>query len=307
MADYKDRIKENAKLSNASIVLPETEDERIKSAIPLIKELGVRVIPISNSSNDFDKYIEYLSRLKFTKNWPLDEIKKYLEIPLNLGMTMVACGDVDGLVAGANNTTSDVIRSAIRIVGIQQNSKWVSSIFFMISPNGEKAYTFTDCGVIPEPTSEQLAAIAKDASEFHELLSGDESSIAFLSFSTKGSASHYRVDRVKDAVRIFGKKFSHIPFDGELQFDAAIDVTIANKKAPNSPLSGNANVMVFPNLDSGNIAYKITEKLANFTALGPLLQGLNKPIHDLSRGCSIDDIVNVACIAALQKETYANI
>ena len=142
--------------------------------------------------------------MKFTKNWPLDEIKKYLEIPLNLGMTMVACGDVDGLVAGANNTTSDVIRSAIRIVGIQQNSKWISSIFFMISPNGEKAYTFL-IGVIPEPTSEQLAAIAKDASEFHELLSGDESSIAFLSFSTKGSASHYRVDRVRDAVRILGK------------------------------------------------------------------------------------------------------
>ncbi len=307
MANYKDKIREIAKSSNATIVLPETDDERVKSAIPLIKELGIGVIPISNSSEDLEKYIEYLSRLKFTKNWPVDEIKKCLKNPLNLGMTMVACGDVDGLVAGANSTTSDVIRSAIRIVGVQQNSKWVSSIFYMISPNGEKAYTFTDCGVIPEPTSEQLATIAKDASEFHQLLSGDESRVAFLSFSTKGSASHYRVDRVQDAVRIFGNKFGHIPFDGELQFDAAIDVSIASKKAPNSPLNGNANVMVFPNLDSGNIAYKITEKLANYTAWGPLLQGLNKPVHDLSRGCSIDDIVNVACITALQTEAYANI
>ncbi len=307
MANYKERIREIAKLSKATIVLPETDDNRIKSAIPLIRKLGIEVSPLMNSSENYEKYIEYLSRLKFTKNWPLDEIKKCLDNPLNLGIVMVACGDADGLVAGANTTTSDVIRSAIRIVGVQQNSKWVSSIFFMISPDGERAYTFTDCGVIPEPTSEQLVTIAKDASEFHQLLSGDDSRVAFLSFSTKGSASHYRVDRVQDAVRIFGNKFGHIPFDGELQFDAAIDSSIASKKAPNSPLNGDANVMVFPNLDSGNIAYKITEKLANYTAWGPLLQGLNKPVHDLSRGCSIDDIVNVACITALQKDAYANI
>jgi len=177
----------------------------------------------------------------------------------------------------------------------------------MVSPDGEKSFTYSDCGVIPEPTSDQLVAIAKDASEFHELLSGETSKVAFLSFSTKGSADHYRVKRVTDAVRIFSNKHSHIAHDGELQFDAAVDQIVASRKVPGSPLQGNANVMVFPNLDAGNIAYKITERLAGYSAWGPLLQGLNKPVHDLSRGCSVDDIILVTAIAALQKGVYANV
>ena len=307
MVNYHHRIKENVSHTDATVVLPEMDDKRVLSAIPQLKELGVKVVSPSNFTENTEKYVEFISTLKFSNNWPSDEISKFLKNKVNFGMSMVACGDADGLVAGANTTTSDVIRSAIRIVGVQPNSKWVSSIFYMISPDGEKAFTFTDCGVIPEPTSEQLATIAKDAAEFHHLLSDDESRVAFLSFSTKGSASHYRVDKVKDAVKIFGNKYGHIQYDGELQFDAAIDQTIAVNKAPESTLNGDANVLVFPNLDAGNIAYKITEKLAKYSAWGPLLQGLNKPVHDLSRGCSVDDIVNVACITALQKDIYANI
>jgi len=178
----------------------------------------------------------------------------------------------------------------------------------MISPDGNKAFTFADCGVIPEPDSQQLAVIANDSALFHSLLTGEEPKIAFLSFSTKGSAEHYRVDKVRKAVEIFAKKHPDISHDGELQFDAATVKTIANSKAPNSALKGDANVLIFPNLDAGNIAYKITERLAHYSAWGPLLQGLSKPVHDLSRGCSVEDIVLVSSITAMQKKSeYANV
>ena len=218
-------------------------------------------------------------------------------------MTAVLAGYADGLVAGAINKTSEIIRSAIRIIGIREDAKWVSSIFFMINmKKTNHAMTFSDCGVIPEPSSEQLAFIAKEASNFHKLLTGEKSKVAFLSFSTKGSAKHYKVDRVRKAVELFKKNNSNIESEGEIQFDAAYDESIREKKITNSNFSGAANTFIFPDLDSGNIAYKITEKLAGYQALGPLLMGLNKPLHDLSRGCKVDDIINIAAITALQKK-----
>ena len=177
----------------------------------------------------------------------------------------------------------------------------------MISTEGDKAYTFADCAVIPEPDSEQLASIAADSAEFHQLLTDEVPAVAFLSFSTKGSASHYRVARVQSAVQLFSKKYPHFIHDGEVQIDAAIIPEINRKKIPNSPLKGAANVLIFPNLDAGNIAYKIARQMGNYTAWGPLLQGLNKPVHDLSRSCSTDDIINVAAITAMQKEVFAHI
>ena len=172
--------------------------------------------------------------------------------------------------------------------------------------NNNQAFTFTDCAVIPEPTPEQSANLAYEASQSHRLLTGEEPKIAFLSFSTNGSSEHYRVQRVKDAVSIFKKKFPKKICVGELQFDAAIIPSISNIKFPNSSLNGNANVFVFPNLDAGNIAYKLMQRLAGAIALGPILQGLKKPINDLSRGCSVDDIVHVTAITALQKnQIYA--
>jgi len=216
-------------------------------------------------------------------------------------MMMVSNGDADGLVAGAVTSTSDVLRSAIRIVGVTPHSKWVSSSFFMISPNADAAYTFADCAVIPEPTSDQLASIAGESASNHHLLTGEEPRVAFLSFSTKGSANHRRVSHVKDAVKNFSENHPDILHDGELQLDSALVPDVAANKAKDSPLAGKASVLIFPSLEAGNIAYKITERLAGYTALGPLLQGLNKPVHDLSRGCSSADIVNVATIAAMQK------
>ncbi|MDB3868648.1 phosphate acyltransferase [Candidatus Marinimicrobia bacterium] len=304
---FKDRIIQSGISSGARIILPEIYDSRILDAKIELLKMGFNVLDVDSSNESIIDLKESISKMKFTKNWTNSQINNFIKNPLNLGMSMVANGLADGLVAGATTPTSDVIRSAIRMVGIKSDSKWVSSIFYMISPDGEKAYTYSDCGVIPEPTSDQLVAIAKDASEFHELLSNQIPKVAFLSFSTKGSADHYRVKRVADAADIFSKKYGYIPHDGELQFDAAIDQVVASRKAPDSILEGTANVMIFPNLDAGNIAYKITERLAGYTALGPLLQGLNKPVHDLSRGCSVDDIILIVAIAALQKDIYANI
>ena len=178
---------------------------------------------------------------------------------------------------------------------------------FLISPSGDHAYTFADCAVIPEPDSKQLAAIGHDSAEFHLLLSGEEARVAFVSFSTKGSANHYRIDRVREGVEIFSRQYPHIIHDGELQVDAAIIPVISQMKAPESPLAGQANVLIFPNLDAGNIAYKIAQHMGGYSAWGPLLQGLNKPVHDLSRGCSVDDIINVSAITAMQNDTYANV
>ena len=304
---YKERIIQAGISTGARIVLPEINDSRVVDAKRELLKMGFNIVEMEDSSELIPDFKELISTLNFTQNWTGPQLQAFLENPLNMGMSMVANGLADGLVAGAATSTGDVIRSAIRMIGVKPTSKWVSSIFFMVSPNGEKAFTYSDCGVIPEPTSDQLVAIAKDASEFHELLSNEIPQVAFLSFSTKGSADHYRVKRVSDATRIFSNKYPYIAHDGELQFDSAVDGIIASRKAPGSSLSGNANVMIFPNLDAGNIAYKITEHLAGYSAWGPLLQGLNKPVHDLSRGCSVDDIILVAAIAALQKDIYANI
>ncbi len=285
----------------ARILLPEINDDRIKKAKQELKSIGYEIVDIDDYKINYDNYLEMLSTMKFCKNWPYEEMKKYLSNPLHYGMMAVANGDADGLVAGASTATSDVIRGAIRIVGVKDNSNCVSSIFFMISEDNKKYYTYSDCGVIPEPDINQLVDIAYNASNFHQLLSTEEPRVAFLSFSTKGSAEHYRVEKVKEAVKLFTRKHADILHDGELQFDSAIIPEVAKLKAPSSVLKGTANVLVFPNLDAGNIAYKITERIGGYCALGPLLQGLKKPVHDLSRGCKVDDIVLVAAISALQK------
>ena len=308
MAHIRDIILERALKNDTKIVLPEMNDDRIKNASEELKQLGFQILNIAAFKNRKDEFIENLSKLKFAKNWSTKMLLEYLENPLHFGGLLVATGEADGMVAGAKNSTADVIRTAIRIVGVNPKSKWISSIFLMVSPNGDSAYTYTDCGVIPEPTIEQAVTIAKDAADFHQLLTGEEPKIAFLSFSTSGSSDHYRVKRVKDAVELFGKKYPEITHGGEIQFDAAIIPEISKRKIKKSKLNGDANVFVFPNLDAGNIAYKITERLAGYSAWGPLLQGLNKPVHDLSRGCSVQDIIDIVSITALQKKVeYANI
>ena len=299
MNKFSKRLLDKASESDVSIVLPE-RNNRTKEAKKTLQSLGINIAEVEDYTHKEEEYVNFLSRKRFTSNWNVDSILEYLNDPVVFGATMVAVGDAGGMVAGSANDTSHIIRTSIRVVGIDKDSQWVSSIFFLVSPDGEKSFTFSDCGVIPEPTSEQLTEIAKDAASFHQTLSGEEPRVAFLSFSTKGSASHYRVDRVIEAVKMFNMRYSHIANDGELQFDAAIDTNISKKKAPNSSINGSGNVLIFPNLDAGNIAYKIMERMAGYSAWGPLLQGLKKPVHDLSRGCSSEDIVNVGIVTAAQ-------
>lgn len=207
-------------------------------------------------------------------------------------------GIADAAVAGSVASTPDVIRAALRTVGVARDSTIVSSSFLMEMPDGN-VFTYADCAVVPYPDSEQLASIAMDAGKTHQKLTGNAPVIAFLSFSTKGSAVHESVELVHKAYTIAKQKNSDWAMDGELQFDTAFVPDIAIRKAPESPVAGKTNVFVFPNLDAGNIGYKITERLAGALATGPILQGLDKPYMDLSRGCSVDDIVNTACVGVL--------
>ncbi len=286
------------KRKSPKILLPENNDARVIAAIKKMKEMGFNIADI-NEYNDTEQYIQHIKNKKFTNNWTFQMLQEYVSVPLNKGLIVLDLGEIDGLVAGAATSTANVIKSSIRVIGIKKDSRWISSSFFMVSPSNV-AYTFSDCGVIPEPSSEQLVSIAYQASITHKMLANEEPKIAFLSFSTKGSADHYKVKRVRDAVNIFSKKYPQIIHDGELQFDAAIDLEVSNKKIKNSKLNAEANVFIFPDLDSANIAYKITQYLADYTAWGPLLNGFNKPVNDLSRGCDVEDIINITSITALQ-------
>ncbi len=282
-------------------MLPEISDSRIQEAQLKMKNMGLNIVNLDKFYDNEHLYKNNLYKKSFTKNWTESMIEDYLKKTLVKGLLLLDNNDVDCVIAGATLPTSDIIRSSIRIIGMDKESKWVTSIFFMTHSENNIAYTYSDCGVIPDPNPEQLASIAFNAAKFHQILTEEIPKIAFLSFSTKGSADHYKVKRVKDAVKLFSKKYPDIIHEGEMQFDAAINEKVSNKKITESALNGDANIFIFPDLDSGNIAYKITQYLAKFNASGPLLCGLSKVVHDLSRGCSIQDIINISTIAAIQK------
>ena len=221
--------------------------------------------------------------------------------PLIFGALLVTTGQADGCVAGAVHSTTRVVQTGLRVIGHAGASGLVSSMFLMVLPTGA-TLTFADCAVVPAPSAEELAIIATTSAETHRLLTGEIPVVAMLSFSTKGSAEHARVNLVREATQRARQLAPGLIIDGELQFDAAYVEAIGQTKAPGSPVPGRANVFIFPNLDAGNIGYKLVERLADARAIGPLLQGLAKPMHDLSRGCSVEDITIVAQVCALQAE-----
>ena len=222
-----------------------------------------------------------------------------LDDPLVVAVLLVATGEADGCVAGADRPTAEVIRAGLRILGTAPGVTVVSSSFVMVLADG-RPVVFGDCGVLPDPNPEQLASVARSCAATYRRLCGGEPLVAMLSFGTRGSAEHPRIDKVRAATELVRAAEPDLAVDGELQFDAAVVESVARSKAPDSPVAGRANVFVFPDLDSGNIGYKIAERLAGARAVGPLLQGMGGTLHDLSRGCSVDDIVTVAVIAALQ-------
>lgn len=249
------------------------------------------------------KRVEFFKERLAHKNLSAAQFLELAKDPLMTAGWMVANGQAAGAVAGSIASTADVIRSALRTIGVAEGTKLVSSTFLMELQN-QRVLTYADCGVVPYPDSDQLADIAVTSGETHQKLTGQEPVIAFLSFSTKGSANHERVDLVRDATEIARNKKPEWQMDGELQFDAAYMEEVAKRKAPGSNVAGRANIYIFPNLDAGNISYKITERIGGAKAIGPILQGLANPYMDLSRGCSVDDIFHAACIASvLSKNT----
>jgi len=252
---------------------------------------------IDNENTDKQKFDFFAEKLAH-KNPSDEQIKTLCSDCLFTGGWLLKKGKADAAVAGSVASTADVIRSAIRTVGVAEGSSIVSSSFMMEMPD-QRVFTYADCAVVPYPDAEQLASIALDAGKTHLNLTDEIPRIAFLSFSTKGSAVHERVELVQEAFKIAAPRKPEWIMEGEVQFDTAIIPEIAAKKAPDSALKGDTNVFIFPNLDAANIGYKLTERLAGAKATGPILQGLAKPYMDLSRGCSVDDIVNTACVGIL--------
>lgn len=328
--DLLQQIKAKAKQHNKRIVLPEgTEERTIKAANEVLAEGTAQIILIGNpqeirkladqyglqhisrasivdplNNPKKQEYVNLMLEIRKSKGLTKEAAEKLIEDPLYLATLMIKNGDADGEVAGANNATGDVLRPAFQYVKTAPGISVVSGAFIMILKDkefGENGLMiFADCAVHPNPTDKELAEIAVATGRTTRAIAGFEPRIAMLSFSTKGSASHEMVDKVVNATKLAKEMAPDLQIEGELQADAAIIESIGQKKAPGSKIAGKANVLVFPTLETGNIAYKLVQRLAHAEAIGPVLQGMAAPINDLSRGCSVSDIVNLVAITANQ-------
>ncbi|MCX4269515.1 MAG: phosphate acetyltransferase [Lachnospiraceae bacterium] len=326
-----DVIKERARADKKTIVLPESMDRRtFEAAEQILKEDIANLIIIGtpeevakNSEgldiskatiidpNTYEKtqeYIDLFVELRKAKGMTPEQAKAtMLKDYAYYGCLMIKNGDADGLVSGACHSTADTLRPCLQIIKTKPGTKLVSAFFLMVVPNCEYGsngtFVFADSGLNQNPNPEELAAIAKSSAESFELLVQEEPIVAMLSHSSMGSAKHADVDKVVEATKLAKEAYPDLKVDGELQLDAAIVPSVGSSKAPNSPVAGKANVLVFPDLDAGNIGYKLVQRLAKAEAYGPVTQGIAKPVNDLSRGCSAEDIVGVVAITAVQAQT----
>ncbi|MDD5347677.1 MAG: phosphate acyltransferase [Candidatus Omnitrophica bacterium] len=301
-------IRDKARARQKTIALPEYNDKRVIEAASVVEKEGIAralfLTPEKMDARECDRYAGMYYELRKAKGMDLETARSLFKDPLYYAAMLTREGKVDGFVAGASHTTADVCRAAIHCVGLDERLMIACSCFIMVVPDcryGENGtFVFADCGVIPEPNARQLACIAVASAELAEKVLAATPRIAFLSYSTKGSAEGRSVAKVPQALAALKEMAPQLSADGELQVDAAIVPEVARIKFPDSPVGGKANVLIFPNLESGNISYKIVERLAKARAVGPLLMGLKKPCSDLSRGCSVDDVVDCVAVTAVR-------
>lgn len=325
-----DAIKERAKADKKTIVLPESMDRRtFEAAEKILKEgianliiigtpeeiaknsegldiSGAKIVDPFNDPNK-QKYIDKFVELRGAKGVTPEIAKETIEKDyMYYACLMCKCGDADGAVSGACHSTANTIRPCLQIIKTKPGTKLVSAFFLMEVPDceyGENGiFVFSDCGLNQNPTAEELAAIAGSSAESFKMLTGKEPKVAMLSYSTMGSAKHDDVTKVQEATKLAKEAYPELKLDGELQLDAALVPSVGSSKAPNSEVAGHANTLIFPNLDAGNIGYKLVQRLAKADAFGPVLQGIAMPVNDLSRGCFSDDIVGVVAITAVQAQ-----
>ena len=323
-----DKIRERSRQKQRTIVLPETTDTRIlKAAKIIIEERLARLILIDSeglkeraqavgldltrtqvmsprNDENMESFVQQFFEIRKHKGVTEEQAREQMNSPINFSAMLVRSGIADGFVAGAITTTADVAKAAIYCIGFGERIKTISSCFLVSVPDCEYGsrgtFVFADCGIIPDPSPLQLANIAAAAAELFELLVQEEPRVALLSFSTKGSAEHEMVDKIVKAREMAEKKYPELSIDGELQLDAAIVPEVAKIKAPESKIAGAANVLILPDLNAGNISYKMVQRLAKAEVVGPLMVGLNKPCSDLSRGCTIDEVVNAVCTTSIR-------